>query len=167
MTSSTVFTIDAPGTCVGVDCGALVPGDFTVTGTDSGKTGTAILHVIPEGIVSIVISPDGATIVAGGTQTYTALAWDGFDNHDVTSSTVFTIDGVGSCTDAACGSAIAGNYTVTGTLGLITDTATLHVTAAASGSHRDLPRLGALSPQEPPRPIPLRASTLMETPADR
>ena len=37
----------------------------------------------------------------------------------------------GSCTDAACGSTLAGDYTVTGTDGLLTDTATLHVTAAA------------------------------------
>ena len=58
VTSSTVFSISFPPTCIGAVCGALVSGDFTVTGTDSAKTGTAILHVTPEVIDSITISPD-------------------------------------------------------------------------------------------------------------
>ena len=49
----------------------------------------------------------------------------------MTSSAIFTIDGAGSCTDADCGSLVAGDYTVTGTYDSVIDTATLHVTPAA------------------------------------
>ena len=108
-------------------------GDYTVTGTYDEFTDTATLHVTAATLNHIVVSPDTASIAAGATQTYSADGFDIYGNWrgDVTSGTIFTISVGGSCTDAACGSTLAGDYTVTGTDGLLTDTATLHVTAAA------------------------------------
>ena len=79
----------------------------------------------------IVISPDDATVTAGTTQAYTAEGFDALDNSlgDVTGDTSFSIDGAGTCTDANCGSDVAGGYIVTGTDGLLTDTAALTVEA--------------------------------------
>ena len=77
----------------------------------------------------IVISPSIASIVTGATQAYTAEGFDALDNSlgDVTGDTVFTIDGAGICTLAACGSDVPGDYTVTGTNGTFTDDAALTV----------------------------------------
>ncbi len=81
----------------------------------------------------IVIGPDAASIIAGATQAYAAEAFDVNDNSigDVTGATAFAIDGGGSCAGANCGAAIVGGYTVTGTYGEFTDTATLNVVAGA------------------------------------
>ena len=56
------------------------------------------------------LSPAGATIIAGATQTYTAT---GFDIHNaslgnLTANTTFTISGGGSCTGAVCTSTVIG-----------------------------------------------------------
>ena len=121
------------GSCTDAACGSTLAGDYTVTGTDGLLTDTATLHVTAAALDHIVISPASATIAAGATQTYTAEGFDVYDNSrgSVTGATIFTISAGGTCTDAACGSTLAGDYTVTGTDGVFTDTATLHVTAAA------------------------------------
>ena len=77
----------------------------------------------------IVLSPDPFTIVAGDTRTYSAEGFDAADMDlgDVTVDTTFSIDPPGSCAGADCGSTTAGDYTVTGTDGSATDTATLQV----------------------------------------
>src|SRR5207237_222260 len=85
-------------------------------------------------LASITVTPKTSEINGGGTQLYSA---EGFDAHgndlgEVTSGTVFSIDGAGTCTDNACGSEKAGDYTVTGTDGTFTDTASLKVDAGAA-----------------------------------
>jgi hypothetical protein len=136
VTDQTTFSIDAPGSCTGADCGATQPGDYTVTGTDGSLTDTAALHVTAATLDHIVISPADTTIQSGQTQSYTAEGFDVSDNSlgDVTSETVFSIDSPGSCTGAVCGATQPGDYTVTGTDGSFTDTTTLHV-AALPGPH--------------------------------
>jgi parallel beta-helix repeat protein len=80
----------------------------------------------------IVISPASATIVAGGSQAYTAQGFDSSGNSfDVTASTTFSIAPNGSCTGATCTASTAGAHTVTGNDAGATDTASLGVTAAA------------------------------------
>jgi len=81
----------------------------------------------------IVLSPASASIVAGGSQAYTAEAFDASDKSlgDVTSSTVFSIGPDGSCTAASCGATTAGGHTVTGSYAGKTATAALTVTAGA------------------------------------
>src|SRR6185503_16573088 len=134
VTTGTVFSIDGTGTCTDNACGSEKAGDYTVTGTDGTFTDTASLKVDATALASITIAPKTAEINAGGTQLYTA---EGFDAHgndlgDVTTGTVFSIDGTGTCTDNACGSEKAGDYTVTGTDGTFTDTASLKVDAGAA-----------------------------------
>ena len=88
------------------------------------------ITVNPAALASITVSPSSASIAAGDSQPYTA---EGFDSHgnslgDVTSGTTFSIDGAGTCGTASCGSNVAGSYTVTGTDGAFSDTASLTVT---------------------------------------
>jgi hypothetical protein len=83
----------------------------------------------------IVISPATATIAAGGSQTYTLEAFDGFNNSrgDVTSSATFSIAPDGSCTTATCTATAAGPHTVTGSYGGQTAQGTLTITGGATG----------------------------------
>src|SRR5205823_10951122 len=100
-------------------------------GTDTGQPGTAALPVAASPLDHLAVSPATATITAGGTQTYTAQAFDA-SNHslgDVTGSTTFTIASNGSCTGNVCTATQAGAHTVTGTDGGKTSNATLTVTA--------------------------------------
>jgi parallel beta-helix repeat protein len=131
VTATTVFSIAPNGSCTGATCTASVAGAHTVTGTKSGKTGSASLNVTAGGIDHIVISPASATISAGGSQAYTAEAFDAANNSlgDVTSSTTFSILPDGSCTGAACTATTAGAHTVTGNNGGKTSTASLSVLA--------------------------------------
>ena len=136
VTGDTTFSIDGTGTCLVADCGSNDSGSYTVTGTDGLFTDTATLVVDPAALASIVISPSSASIAAGTTQAYTAEGFDAFSNSrgDVTGDTTFSIDGTGTCLVADCGSNDSGSYTVTGTDGLFTDTATLVVDPAALAS---------------------------------
>jgi hypothetical protein len=118
-------------------------GSSTVTATDTGNgtiTGaTGPITVNPGALDHIVISPSSATITAGGSQAYTAQAFDALDNSrgDVTSATTFTVTPDGSCTLASCTASIAGPHTVQGSNGGKTDTASLTVNpgpASAAGS---------------------------------
>jgi hypothetical protein len=131
VTATTVFTIAPNGSCTGATCTASVAGPHTVTGTKSGKTGTASLNVTAGGLDHIVITPASATITAGGSQAYTAEAFDAANNSlgDVTSSTTFSILPDGSCTGVACTATTAGAHTVTGNNGGKTSTASLSVLA--------------------------------------
>jgi hypothetical protein len=135
VTGSTTFTIDGAA-CAGNICGSTVVASHTVTGSYSGLTDTAALNVLPSSADHVLISPDGATIAAGGSRAYTAEAFDSNGNSvgDVTGAMTFSID-TGSCTGNVCRSTAVGDRTVTGALdlaalGRFTDTAALHVTAA-------------------------------------
>ncbi|MGZ4319218.1 MAG: hypothetical protein ACXVRD_07830, partial [Gaiellaceae bacterium] len=146
VTGDTSFTISPNGgttgaSCTGASCTATQAGDYTVTGNDGGFTDTATLHVVPAALASITISPDTASIQAGGSQPYTAEGFDSYGNSrgDVTGSTTFTIAPNGGSTGASCGGASctatqAGGYTVTGTDGAFSDTAALTVTAGPLAS---------------------------------
>jgi hypothetical protein len=102
-----------------------------VTGTKSGKTGTASLSVTPAALDHLVLSPASSSITAGGSQSYTAQGRDQYNNSlgDVTSSTVFSIGPDGSCTADTCTASVTGPHTVTGTKSGKTGTASLSVTA--------------------------------------
>ena len=77
----------------------------------------------------LVLSPATATIVAGGSRSYTAQGRDRYDNSlgDVTGSTTFTIAPDGSCAAAVCSATTAGAHTVTGSSLGATGTASLQV----------------------------------------
>ena len=131
VTAGTIFTIAPDGSCTGATCTASVAGAHTVTGTNSGKTGTASLQVNAAVVDHIVLSPASASITAAGSQAYTAEGFNAQNNSlgDVTSSTTFTIAPNGSCTGNVCTATTAGAHTVTGNNGGKTDSATLTVTA--------------------------------------
>jgi hypothetical protein len=133
VTAGTTFTIAPDGSCTGATCTASTARDHTVTGTNSAKTAAATLHVDTGGVDHIVISPASATITAGGSQSYTAVAFDSFNNSlgDVTASTTFTLAPNGSCTGATCTATAAGAHTVTAGYSGKTSSASLTVDAGA------------------------------------
>ena len=133
VTSTTTFSIAPNGSCSAATCTASVAGAHTVTGTKSGKTGTASLQVNASALDHILISPSSSTMTAGGSQSYTAQGFDAANNSlgDVTGSTTFSISPDGSCTANVCTATTAGAHTVTGNDGGKTSTASLTVTAAA------------------------------------
>ena len=91
------------------------------------------LYAFAPNVGHLVLSPSEATIVAGGSQAYTATAYDADGNSvgDVTATTTFTISDGGTCTGASCTSTMAGDHTVTGTSTDMTGTALLTVSAGS------------------------------------
>ena len=132
-TSSTTFTITPDGTCNGALCSATVVGTHTVTGTNAGHTANATLTVTVGALASIVVSPSSASIVAGGSQNYTANGFDAYGNALglVTGATTFSITPDGSCTLASCTASVTGVHTVTGTNTGHTSTSSLTITVGA------------------------------------
>jgi hypothetical protein len=103
-------------------------------GTAPGATSAAATLTVPVGALDhLVVSPSSATVVAGGSQAFTAEGFDAFGNDlgDVTGATVFTGSAGLACTAASCTSSVAGTHTVTGTDGSATGTASVTVTANA------------------------------------
>jgi hypothetical protein len=103
---------------------------------DSGSSGDAesnivsfTLSVAQAVLHHITISPASATIVAGGSQSYTA---EGFDTNntsmgDMTGATTFLISPNGNCTGNTCRATVGGAHTVTASNSGKTATATLQV----------------------------------------
>ncbi len=114
-------------------------GTWTVTGNYQGLTAPATLTVTSTVPFSVVVSPDNASVVAGGDVTYTVEAFDQFENSlgDVTSSTVFSIDESGHGGIWAANvytSQKVGTWIVRATYAGIPDTTTLTVTAGPAAS---------------------------------
>jgi hypothetical protein len=137
VTASTTFSIASNGSCTGASCTATTAGAHTVTGTDSGKTGTASLSVTAAALDHLTLAPASATIASGGSQAYTAEGRDQYDNSlgDVTASTIFSIAPDGSCSGATCTASVAGAHTVTGNDGGKTGTAFLQVNVGGVLDH--------------------------------
>ena len=145
VTADTTFTVlgqtgrGAGAPCPDAVCAPTSVGDYTVTGTDGTATGTASLHVNVGALDHLVLAPATATIASGESQAYTAEGFDAADNSlgDVTADTTFTVGGqvvrgpATPCPDAECAPTIVGDYTVTGTDGVATGTASLHVNVGA------------------------------------
>jgi PKD repeat protein len=113
-----------------------VPGEYIVVLTVSDHLGgsdskTRVIRVgsPPPGFDHIVISPSNATIQPGGSQSYSAEAFDedGHSMGSVTANTSFSIAPNGSCGGNVCTAAQPGAHTVTGTYAGDDDTANLTV----------------------------------------
>lgn len=115
------------GSCSGSKCTGGLAGVQIVTGTFSGKADTATLTVTVGPLHHIVISPDGASIEAGGSQGFTAVGYDAHGNSRGPVAATYDITN-GTCAGANCTSTVAGNRIVTGTFSGKVDTATLIVT---------------------------------------
>ena len=99
------------------------------TGDGGGTTGDGPPPPPSSNFDHIVIAPSQATIESGGSQAYTAEAFD-TDGHSmgtVTASTSFSIAPDGSCQGHTCTATQVGAHTVTGTYSGDTDAATLVV----------------------------------------
>lgn len=124
MNGQAVFTYTGGGTA----------GTDMIQATTNGITATpvSVTWTIPGPFDHITISPAMATIASGGTQPYTATAYDQYNNAigDVTGSTVFGITPDGSCTGATCTASVAGPHTVTGTYNGKSATASLSVSSS-------------------------------------
>jgi hypothetical protein len=146
VTAGTTFTIAPNGSCTGAVCTATVAGPHTVTGTNSGATGTASLTVTPAApVLSLQLTP--GTLVADGAATSTALiqAADQYGNPragdpvtletngDATISAVHD-NGDGSYTATVTASTVAGSQTLTATNGSATSTAQLVLVPGAASA---------------------------------
>jgi hypothetical protein len=129
VTGATTFSIGPNGSCLGALCTATVVSSHTVTGNNAGKLGTAALTVNPGPLDHIALSPASASTTAGGSQSYTARAFDAFNNSlgDVTGATTFSITPDGSCSGATCTATVLGPHTVTGNYGGLLANATFTI----------------------------------------
>ena len=116
-------------------------GEVAGTDTVQASVGTLQSPVVekiwtaPGALDHITMAPLTATIAAGGSQPYTAEAFDAFGNTrgDVTGAATLSITPDGSCVGATCGATVAGPHTVTANYLGKTATASLDVVAAPSG----------------------------------
>ena len=113
-------------------------GSYIITGTFNGKTDNAKLTVTGHlsTILTLSITPKTASIFAGSSKAFTAIASDGYNTWDVTNQAVWSIvesGNSGSWTQATgtYTSAKAGTWTVQATLNSLSDTAILTVQANA------------------------------------
>jgi hypothetical protein len=99
VTAQTTFTISPDGSCTANSCGSSVAGPHTVTGTDSGKTGTASLTVndttAPD--TTITSGPPASTSSTSATFTFT-----GSDNVTAAASLTFECKLDGGSFTAGC-----------------------------------------------------------------
>ena len=129
----------------------------------SGGGGTTVVNValpLNEG-TTIVVTPAGATMAAGSSQTFTATLTvpanqvvpagkgSGIDISNVSAIATFSMTGGGHCTGDVCTASAAGDYTVSALYGGATGNTALHVTADP----------GAPSPTPPPSATPPPTST--------
>ncbi len=86
----------------------------SITGSQTGIT------VTPAGLNSITIGPSSASIVAGGSQAYTAEGFDQYGNDlgDVTSTATFSVDGV-AISGSSVSENLVGVYMVTASIGSV------------------------------------------------
>jgi hypothetical protein len=157
VTSTTAFAIAPSGagtgaTCSGSSCTATKAGTYTVTAIYAGEIATSTLEVTPGALANIVVTPATASIVAGGSQGFTATGTDAFGNGVLGFDPAWSISSGATCapasgTSTTCASTAAGTFTTTARSGPVSGTATLTVTVpppsaageAATPGTTDLP----------------------------
>ena len=149
-TTSGAATVTLAVNCAAKGTGSLVYEDVTVPTTagaypfatsfiPSGQSPIQFaaqhsVRVKPGPLASLTLSPAAATILSGGSETYTAQGFDAYGNSrgDITSATKFKISPNGSCTAAACTATASGPHIVIGTSKKIINTAALTVIATGA-----------------------------------
>jgi hypothetical protein len=113
-------------------------GPFIVTADANGVYGFASLTVIAASkVTSITVSPSSASVAAGGTQTFTAIAYDQYGQALSQQPTFsWSVSGGGIIDEESglftAGTTIGGPYTVTASASGIDGTASVIVTAAST-----------------------------------
>ncbi len=97
------FSIAPDGSCQANSCVAIKAGAHTVTASYLGLSATLALTVTPQPAASLQLAPASATITVGGSQAYTAEAFDQYANDlgTVTAGTSFTVAG-SACSGNIC-----------------------------------------------------------------
>ncbi|MGB9834981.1 MAG: Ig-like domain-containing protein, partial [bacterium] len=139
----------------------------TTVGTDTIRASAGTIQSNPvtkvwiqASLDHLSLSPQTATITAGGSQSYTLLAYDSFGNSwDATSSATFSItpSAGGSWSANTYTSEHAGTWTVTSSYGGQTSTATLNVLPGAAHRFQWDP---ISSPQQATVPFPVHVVAL-------
>lgn len=125
-------TVNGSGVVTGI-----TPGTTTITATSEGKSGTSIVTVVLDPVVSVVIAPPVTNITVGATGALTAtpsnvvgvtltgrpVTWSSSDPAKVTVSATGVVSGVA-----------VGGATITATIEGKLATATVNVAAATSGT---------------------------------
>ena len=132
VTNLAVWTVDsnAGGFWSGNVYTAAQAGTWVITATVDNMSATAALTVTDGAPSSIVISPTSLTMESGSNQTFSATANDQYGNSwDASNIMVWSIDSAagGSWSSNVYTAGEAGTWTLTGTLGNLTETATLTV----------------------------------------
>ena len=112
-------------------------GTATITATANGKSGSATLIVSAGAISSVVVSPNSANLVSGGTQQLSATVKDGSGNTITGQSVAWSSSDptVGSVSSSGMVTAVhAGSATITAAAGGKSGGATLTVNAGAISS---------------------------------
>lgn len=134
--SNLITDVTTEFTWVGADENGLfvreTTGTYNVYATYQGTESLPVqMTVVPGDVASIDISPNDSTIIEGESETYTAMAYDGFGNEigDVTGDTVWSVEtgAGGSWDENTYTSENPGTWTITGTYDGITGTAQLTV----------------------------------------
>ncbi len=115
------------------------PAGATYALASFGDPSITISWNAPGPLDHITLTPTSASIVAGGSRSFSVEGFDasGLDLGDVTTATDFTITPDGSCGGATCTASKAGDHTVTASDGTATATARISVGPAAL-DHLDL-----------------------------
>lgn len=115
VTAETTFAAGEGAECTAAECTSTAAGTYAVTGRYDGLTDDATLTVTAAAVDQITISPDSATIDAGGTQEFGVEGFDEFGNPvgDLTTESTFAITGAGTCAANECGADQGGDFTVT------------------------------------------------------
>lgn len=146
ITNSSTWSIQAGGGTInstGMFTAGAALGTYanTVQAANGGLTGRATVTVVASAgaLVSMVITPDPATLAVGGSQTFVATGLDG-DGNPVAVTPVWSVVAGGGTINASSGQFTAGastgtfTNTVKATSGLISDLASVVVVAAGPGS---------------------------------
>jgi len=119
-TGAAKVSMSKDGSCLQGSCWASTSGTQTVTATLDGVKATATLNVRPGplGGSSLVVSPRVASMPAGGSRAFTAMAVDDYGNRigNFTADVVFQISPNGSCTKNVCTAAKPGTHQISATM---------------------------------------------------
>ena len=141
---------------------------FTVPGSSADTVTSSSVGPLTVGVVSsIVITPADSEITIHQGQTYTVEGFDQYTNSlgDVTSSTTFTVnDSTFGWSGATYRNATAGDYTITGTIGSVTGTASLRTIFEAAGGGGSFTPATTPSNTTPPPATPSDITPSVATP---
>ena len=136
--SSALTSTDGAATVTGASIVVRTAQTTTVTATVGQFTDEATVLVLPDALASILIAPVSDPVIADTTVPFTASGFDRFGNArgDVTATAIFSSSepGLDVVTDASVHFGMAGDRTVTATIGRVSGTLDLAVEPGALDS---------------------------------